>query len=113
MIVPAIGIGPLGSGEWSVGKVASAGTSANAVTGSGQSGSGSSSFSNALNSAISSLESTQDTASTASQQLATGQLSDPTEAVTAVENASLAMDFASQIRNQIDTAATTLFQTQV
>ena len=50
---------------------------------------------------------------TASQQLATGQLTDPTQAITAVENASLAMDFASQIRNKIDDAATTLFQTQV
>ncbi len=111
MIIPAIGVGPLGSGEWDIGKIAGADTSASAATGSSQSGSGS--FSNALSSAINSLESTQDSASTASQQLATGQLSDPTEAVTAVENASLAMDFASQIRNQIDTAATTLFQTQV
>jgi flagellar hook-basal body complex protein FliE len=111
VIVPAIGIGPLGSGEWNVGKIAGAGTSAAAPSAAGQSGQ--TSFSNTLNDAINSLESSQNSASTASQQLATGQLSDPTQAVTTVENASLAMDFASQVRNQIDTAATTLFQTQV
>jgi flagellar hook-basal body complex protein FliE len=71
------------------------------------------SFGDALSNAISSLEGTEATATTSSEQLATGQLSDPTQAITAVENASLAMDFASQIRNQIDTAATTLFQTQM
>jgi len=33
--------------------------------------------------------------------------------VTAVENASLSMDLASQVSNKLTTAATTLFQTQV
>ncbi len=66
-----------------------------------------------LSSAIGSLDKTQQTATQASEQLATGQISDPTTAIEAVENASLSMDFASQLRNQIDTAATTLFQTQL
>ena len=66
-----------------------------------------------LTSAIGSLENAQANATQSAQQLATGQATDPTKAITAVENASLSMDFASQIRNQIDTAATTLFQTQV
>lgn len=107
MNVAAIGIGPLGSDEWNVGSI----PSASGATGS--SGSSSSSFGDALSDAIGSLQNAQDSATTASQELATGQLSDPTTAITAVENASLSMDFASQIRNQLDTAATTLFQTQV
>ncbi len=114
MIIPAIGIGPLGQSEWTVpgvgGLGAAGGTGGVGATGAGGSGQ---SFSGALSNAISSLENTQATATTASQQLATGQLSDPTQAITAVENASLAMNFASQVRNSIDTDATTLFQTQV
>jgi flagellar hook-basal body complex protein FliE len=108
-MIPAIGIGPLGAGEWSVTGVGSLGATPG-VQSAGSSSGGS--FSNALTSAIGSLESSQDTATTASQQLATGQLTDPTQAITAVENASLAMNFASQIRNQLDSAATTIFQTQ-
>jgi flagellar hook-basal body complex protein FliE len=107
-VIPAIGIGPLGKSEWSVGGL---GTSVPSVT--GTSGSTGQSFGDALTKAVGSLESTQATATTASQQLATGQITDPTQAITAVENASLAMDFASQMRNQIDAAATTIFQTQV
>jgi flagellar hook-basal body complex protein FliE len=70
-------------------------------------------FGDALTNAISSMDKTQNTASVDAQQVATGQSTDPTQAVTAVENASLEMDFASQIRNQVDSAATTLFQTQL
>ena len=75
-------------------------------------GAGGQSFGDALTNAIGALENTQANATQASQQLATGQATDPTKAITTVENASLSMDFASEIRNQIDTAATTLFQTQ-
>jgi len=107
VIVPAIGIGPLGKSEWSVGTL---GTSIPSTTGTEKSGS---SFGDTLTSAINSLESSQNTASVDAQQLATGQISDPTTAIEAVENASLSMDFAAQLRNQIDTAATTLFQTQL
>lgn len=112
MTIPAIGIGPLGTNEWNVGGVGGLGASvpsANAVAPT----SGSGSFGDALTSAINGMEQTQNTASVDAQQVATGQTTDPTQAITAVENASLSMDFASQIRNQIDTAATTLFQTQL
>ncbi|HEX3802918.1 MAG TPA: flagellar hook-basal body complex protein FliE [Solirubrobacteraceae bacterium] len=111
MIIPAIGIGPLGSSEWSVGGVSGAGTSAASTSATAPTDG--KSFGDALSNAIGSLETTQANATEASQQLATGQLTDPTQAITAVENASLSMDFASQIRNQIDTSATTLFQTQL
>jgi flagellar hook-basal body complex protein FliE len=116
MISP-IGLGPLGASEWSIPSVS--GTSSVSPLGAGSasalgagSGSGTTpSFSNALSNAIGSLETAQANATTASQQLATGQLSDPTTAVTAVENASLAMDFASAMRNGIDTDVSTLMQT--
>jgi flagellar hook-basal body complex protein FliE len=110
-VIPAIGIGPLGAGEWTLG---TGSLSLNTSTPSATAGSSSNaSFGDALASAVNSLDQTQNTATTASEQLATGQSSDPTQAITAVENASLSMDFASQIRNQLDTAATTLFQTQL
>ena len=117
MIVPAIGIGPLGLNEWSVGGlgagVPSAGATAAGATAAGAAqGAAGGSFGDALTNAIGSLENTQANATTAAQQLATGQATDPVKAISAVENASLAMQFASQIRNQIDTAATTIFQTQ-
>ena len=111
-MIPALGIGPLGSPEWSVTQIGSlSGTPGGTTTTAPTSGDGS--FGSALSNAIGSLENTQTTADTASQQLATGQLSDPTQAITAVENASLSLDYAAQIRNQLDTAATTIFQTQV
>jgi flagellar hook-basal body complex protein FliE len=107
MIIPSIGIGPLGAKEWTISPISGIGvpgaTSTAAPAGSG-------SFGSALNNAISSLENTQATASTDAQQLATGQLSDPTVAITAVENAQLAMDFASQVRNALTTDATTIMQ---
>jgi flagellar hook-basal body complex protein FliE len=113
-VIPAISgaIGPLGPSEWSVGSVGSIGQDPNAAV-NGTSGSGSGSFGGALTSAINSLETTQANATDASQQLATGQLSDPTQAITAVENASLSMDLASQIRTKLVDAVNTVFQTQV
>ncbi len=113
MIIPAIGIGPLGAKEWSVGDVGGAAGGIGAAAGQATTPAKGGSFGDALTHAIGSLETTQANATQASEQLATGQLTDPTTAITAVENASLSMDFASQIRNQVETAATTLFQTQV
>ena len=113
-MIPAIAgaIGPLGSSEWSVGGVGGLGSAA--TTGANATGAtGSSSFGDTLTGAINSLEQTQTQATTASQQLATGQLSDPTQAITAVENASLAMDLASQIRTKLTDAVTDIFQTQM
>ena len=71
------------------------------------------SFGSALSSAIGSLESSQAASTTASQQLATGQLSDPTQAVTTVENASLEMDYASQIQSKLLQAAQNVFATTI
>jgi flagellar hook-basal body complex protein FliE len=113
-VIPAISgaIGPLGPSEWSVGSVGGLGQDPNAAV-NGTTGSGDGSFGGALTGAINSLEQTQATATDASQQLATGQLTDPTQAITSVENASLAMDLASQIRTKLVSAVDTVFQTQV
>jgi flagellar hook-basal body complex protein FliE len=112
-VIPAISgaIGPLGPSEWSVGSVGALGQDPSAAV--NPTGTGSGSFGDALSGAINSLEATQAGATTASQQLATGQLSDPTQAITAVENASLSMDLASQIRTKLTDAVNTVFQTQV
>ena len=113
-MIPAISgaIGPLGPSEWSVGSVGGIGQDPNAAV-NGATGSGDGSFGSALTGAISSLEQTQANATTSAQQLATGQLTDPTQAITSVENASLAMDLASQIRTKLVSAVDTVFQTQV
>ena len=116
-MIPAISgaIGPVGPSEWSVGSVGSLGSTPgvaqdpNAVTGA----TGDGSFSGTLTNAINSLEQTQVQGTTAAQGLATGQVSDPTQAITAVENASLAMDLASQIRTKLVDATQNIFQTQV
>jgi flagellar hook-basal body complex protein FliE len=121
MIPPISGaIGALGSGEWSVSPVGQLGQidpnaqlGASGAPGTSSASGTSGSFGSALTSAIDSLEQTQASATTASQQLATGQLSDPTQAVTAVENASLQMDFASQIQSKLIGDATNIFQTSI
>jgi flagellar hook-basal body complex protein FliE len=111
-VIPPISgaIGPLGSSEWSVGSIGGLGS--DATTGTGAT-SGSGSFSDALTGAINSLDQTQVNASSAAEQLATGQTTDPTQAITSVENASLYMDLASQIRTKLTDAVTQVFQTQM
>ena len=110
-MIPAIaaGIGPLGPSAWSVGGVGgigAGGPGAVAPTGSG-------SFGSALTSAMSALDQSQTAADAASQGLATGTLTNPTQAITAVENASLEMQFAAQIRDKLTTDVNTIFQTQM
>ncbi len=111
-MIPAISgaIGPLGPSEWNVGSVGGIGQDPSSV---GAATNGDGSFGGALTGAISSLEQTQTNATSTAQQLATGQLTDPTQAITSVENASMAMDLASQIRTKLVDAVNTVFQTQV
>jgi flagellar hook-basal body complex protein FliE len=59
------------------------------------------------------LQATQTEAAQAAQDLATGQASDPTAVVMAVERAQLSMQLASQIRTKAVEAVQTIFQTQV
>ena len=114
MIPPISGaIGPLGPAEWTVSPVTSAGAGIPSTDPTPASSNANGGFGGALSNAIQSLEQTQNNATATAQALATGQLTDPTQAVAAIQNASLTMQFASQLRNKLDDAATTIFQTQV
>ncbi len=88
--------------------------SASAATGVEGAGSGESGgFGTALTQAISSLEQSQQSASGAAQALATGTAANPESAVVTVENAQLAMQLASQVRNKAVEGVQQLFQTQM
>ena len=89
--------------EWSVAPVEPA-------QGAESTGSG---FGDMLGKSLQSLADTQTEASNAAQALATGQASDPTAVVMAVERAQLAMQLASQIRTKAVEAAQDIFHTQV
>jgi flagellar hook-basal body complex protein FliE len=75
--------------------------------------SGGSGFGDMLAGSIQSLSQSQDQAAGAAQALATGQATDPTSVVMAVERAQLAMQLAGQIRNKAVEAAQEIFHTQV
>ena len=70
-------------------------------------------FSEMLASQVSSLSATQVEAAEQARALATGQATDPTSVVMAVERAQLAMQLASQVRNKSVEAIQTIFSTQV
>ena len=89
--------------EWSVAPVEPAQPTEGAGSG----------FGDMLGKSLQSLADSQTEASNASQALATGQASDPTAVVMAVERAQLAMQLASQIRTKAVEAAQDIFHTQV
>jgi flagellar hook-basal body complex protein FliE len=112
MIAPLSGaLSALGP-QATIGPLTSTATSGGASAGAAGSA-GSASFGSQLTNAISSLDQSQQTATADSQGLATGTISDPTQAITSVENASLAMDLASQVRDKLVSAENTIFATQV
>jgi flagellar hook-basal body complex protein FliE len=95
--------------DWQIGSIGSidgpgAGTAAPAA------GSG---FGGLLAKQIGQLDSLQQDAATASQQLATGQATDPSQTVMAIERAQLAMQLASQIRTKGVDALQEIFHTQI
>ena len=96
--------------EWNVGSV---GTVDQAAPTGGTAGSSGASFGSLLGQSLQSLQSSQDQAASASQALATGQASDPTAVVMAVERAQLAMQLASQVRTKAVEAAQDIFHTTV
>jgi len=96
-ISPIAGLGP-------------AGTSAINPAANGTNGA---SFADTLTGAINSVQQTQSTADAASQQLATGQITDPTKAITAVENAQLQMELASQVSQKATQDVQTIFSTSL
>jgi flagellar hook-basal body complex protein FliE len=109
-MIPAISGAVSALGAGGVGSVGSLGSAANVT---GTSTSSGQSFGGALTNAMNSLENTQATATSAAQGLATGTISDPTTAITAVENASLSMDLAAQVRDKLVSAEQTIFNTTV
>jgi flagellar hook-basal body complex protein FliE len=97
-------------GDWQIGNV---GSVDQAGATSGTSGSGGAGFGNALAKQIGQLDSLQQDAATASQQLATGQATDPSATVMTIERARLAMQLASQIRTKGVEALQEVFRTSV
>ena len=104
-IDPTQAVGGAGT-EWSVGSIGAVDAPASATEG----GSG---FGAMLSQSIQSLADSQTQAASAARDLATGQASDPTAVVMAVERAQLAMQMAGQIRTKAVEAVQTIFQTQV
>ena len=104
-IDPTMAVNGLGS-EWNVGSIGGV----DAPSSDTQAGKG---FSSMLSQSIQSLADSQTQAADAAQSLATGQASDPTAVVMAVERAQLAMQLAGQIRTKAVEAAQDIFHTQV
>jgi flagellar hook-basal body complex protein FliE len=99
----------VGGVDWQIGSVGSV-DGAGAGTAAPASGSG---FGGELAKQIGQLDAMQQDASTASQQLATGQATDPSATVMTIERARLAMQLASQIRTKGVEALQDIFHTQV
>ena len=101
--------------EWQVGGVASAAqTPAQVESGAGAGADGSGgSFGDVLSKTLGSLQDGQDQAAQAAQALATGQATDPTSVVMAVEKAQLQMQLASTLRNKAVEAVNDIFHTTV
>jgi flagellar hook-basal body complex protein FliE len=98
----------IGGPEWQVDGIApGAATQAPAVPTTGPG------FGDLLGSSLQSLATGQADAAQAARALATGQATDPTAVVMAVERAQLAMQLASQIRTKAVEAANDIFHTQV
>ena len=95
--------------DWNVGGVSSV-QGPGTDTAAPASGSG---FGGELAKQIGQLDSLQQDAATASQQLATGQATDPSATVMTIERARLAMQLASQIRTKGVDALQEVLHTQV
>jgi flagellar hook-basal body complex protein FliE len=93
--------------EWQVG------LGPEAATGTQAAPSGSGSFGGMLAKQVGELQSLQDQAAQGAQALATGQATDPTQVVMAVEKARLSMQLASQVRTKATDAINDIFHTQV
>lgn len=108
MIVPVSALNALGAGA-NISPIAGLGPAAQT----GAAGASSSSFADALSNALGSVQQAQSTANSASEQLATGQITDPTQAITTVENAQLEMELASQVSQKATQDVQTIFSTQL
>jgi flagellar hook-basal body complex protein FliE len=98
--------------EWQIGGVGGSQTPAEIESGAGAGAEGTS-FGDVLSKTLGDLQAGQDQAAQASQALATGQASDPTAVVMAVEKAQLQMQLASTLRNKAVEAVNDIFHTSV
>jgi flagellar hook-basal body complex protein FliE len=96
--------------DWSVGSVGGVDDASSTGAAGSASGSG---FGGMLAKQIGQLDSIQQDAATASQQLATGQATDPSATVMTIERARLSMQLASQIRTKGVEALQEVFRTSV
>jgi flagellar hook-basal body complex protein FliE len=101
--------------EWQVGGVGGAQTPAEIESGAGAGADGvqGTGFGDVLSKTLGSLQAGQDQAAQAAQALATGQATDPTSVVMAVEKAQLQMQLASTLRNKAVEAVNDIFHTTV
>ena len=114
MIPPISGaIGPLGPAEWTVSPITSAGAGIPSTSPTPASADSSGGFGGALSNAISRSSRPRPTPRPPRRRSPPDSSPIPTQAVAAIQNASLTMQLASQVRNKLDDAATTIFQTQV
>jgi flagellar hook-basal body complex protein FliE len=98
-----------GGGEWSVGNVGGPEKSGGAAEAADPAGG----FGGMLSNAIDGLQKTQEAASTQATELATGQTQDLSSVVTAVQEAQLSMELATQVRSKAVEAYTEIFHTQI
>ena len=101
--MPLPPISDIRGAEWAVPRVGSPPAPAPAGTG----------FGEMLANQVSGLAATQAEAAEQARALATGQATDPTSVVMAVERAQLAMQLAGQVRSKSVEAIQTIFSTQV
>jgi flagellar hook-basal body complex protein FliE len=102
-----------GGGEWSVGKVGGPDRTSGAQGGAAEAVDPAGGFGGMLSNAIDGLQKTQEAASTQATQLATGQTQDLSSVVTAVQEAQLSMELATQVRSKAVEAYTEIFHTQI
>lgn len=95
--------------DWSVGSLGGAEKSGAAGQAAGAGGG----FGSMLSNAIGDLQKTQEAASTQATELATGKTQDLSSVVTAVQEASLSMELASQVRNKAVEAYSEIFHVQM
>jgi flagellar hook-basal body complex protein FliE len=95
-------------GEWSVGGAGGAGAAGKSTAVDPTGG-----FGDMLGKAIDGLQHSQDVAAQQSRALAMGETQDITSVVGAVQEASLSMQLASQVRNKAVEAYSEIFHTQV
>jgi len=96
-------IGAIGGAEWQIGP----------LTGPATGATGGASFGGILGDKISELAAVQNEASVQATALATGEASDPTQVVMAVEKAQMEMQLATTLRNKGTEAIQELMRTQI